>query len=167
MVERKLDPVSTRDLSRTFVDSIASSAIWTPPFTRRCRAHREQVVGSLELMQVSANSYVVLPDGLGLGYHTLGFSTIRAILSVVLASVVFHLAIAVSWASGSSAVIVIAVSISIVAAALILAGGVVSTTRGWGSSASARWCTITATSVGASVGSTTLGWAIATGVEAP
>jgi hypothetical protein len=137
--------------------------------TRPYRAHREQVVGNLELMRVSANSYVVLPHGLGVGCHTLGFSSICTILSVVLTPLVFHLTIAVSWASGSSAVIVVAVSI--VTAALVLAWGIVSTTRGRGPSTSAWWRTITTTSVGAGVrstfGSTTLGWAIAAGIEAP
>lgn len=98
-------------------------------------------------MRVSAKRHMVLPEGFGFKCHTLGFSTICTILSVIVTSLVLHVAIAITvdWAPRSSAVIVVAVSV--VAATIVLAWGVVSTTRRGRSGASTWRSTITATSV--------------------
>ena len=98
-------------------------------------------------MRVSAKRHMVSPEGFGFHCHTFGFSTVCTILSVIVASLVFHftIAITVDWASGSAAVIV--VTVSVIAATIVLAWGVVSTTRRGRSGASTWWSTITATSV--------------------
>lgn len=164
MVERKLDPISTREPFELFLVSKCSLLIAICSSTQRYRAHREQVEENQELMRVSAKGHTIFPRSARVQWHTFAVLSVCTILSVIVAAVVLHLTVTVAWASRSAAIIVVAVSV--ITTTVILSWRIVATSGRRRSSASARRCAITAASVGAR-----FGWTIATpltaGVETP